>query len=1114
MDDAFCRWSEALRLMRTHRADRVAFGEIAPGGTAAAQLTGADIAHRVAATADQFRLQGLASGQRVILSMPAGLDFVTSFLSVLAAGGAVVPLPCADTATRAEVLEPMVQHADASWAIAPDGASHLARLPRLVARGMGAGGRTPDLTAGQGPDALAFLQYTSGSTGRPKAVEVTHGMLAANLETIRQAMAHDDRSVFVSWLPHFHDMGLVGTILQPLYCGAEAHLMPPQRFIRRPLDWLRAISNLRATTSGAPNFAYRLCTEALEEADPKPDLDLSSWTVAFNGAEPVHDGMMARFCDIARPFGFDARAVYPCYGLAETTLFVSGGPLRSGLRTAENGVVSCGRPGPHVTVRIVDPERRRPLDAGRTGEIWVKGPNVARAYFRDPEDTAQILLARLEDGDGPYLRSGDLGVMRDGEVFVSGRMKDIVILAGRNVHPEDVEHAVVETLGGRRLRAAAFSVPCEEGERLVIAVAGITGDPGEAEDRIRETVFDAFDGATAEIAFVPRNRIPVTSSGKVRRQAARALYLGVADARTSTEDRASMVVAKVLGRTLTEHDLDKTLLALGLDSLALLRLLQALEDAGIEPPSVGALARMTALAICTLAKAAPMGPGSAPMDGPLPARLNQQSYVVQELLTPRHPRATFSTVLAIDGAPDRLADAVRRTFARHSALRLRMSADGQLSEGASAPVKRRDAPDADTARRIAAKTIREPLSLFDEPPCRADIVAAPGKTFLALRFHHAFCDLYSLGILFDDLDRTLTQSLPEGSAPDYRQAIAEERRYLASANAARAAERWRTRLAGLSASMGIGMYPGHESRLASDVPTLETSFSPDLSARLQAFAASQDVTVYTVLLSAFAAVLARFSKAESLVVACPFHGRRTATDTATVGLFENLLPLPVSLSPGEPFDAFVRRQGAVMAEVMEDSGMPFSRVQHMLAHPEMVIRHGFDAMLTLQSASGLQAQTLARASLRRTGGRLSFGDLSGEIVDCGDVATETALDLCLAQGDRIEGYLAYNRVRIGDALARRILTGFETLLVAAMESPGRIVDSLPILTADDAERYLDWSRGPGPDGHQPTAPDRFAAIAVKLPNAPAVADSRRALDYVGVSHAVDVLAARLMARDT
>ncbi len=1121
VNDAFETWRGSLNRLRNYQPTRIAFGEVGAGGRLGANLTGRELVDRVSTTAASLRRQGLLPGQRVILSLPASLDFVIGFLSVVSAGGVAVPLPRGGSPARTAMLLPMVSHADAHWVIANDGLSpHLDGLPRLDTSDpttQDVAEVCPDLTAGAGPQALAFLQYTSGSTGHPKAVEVTHGMLAANLDTIRQAMCHDASSAFVSWLPHFHDMGLVGTVLQPLYCGAQAYLMAPQRFVRQPLDWLRAISTLRATTSGAPNSAYRLCAEALGAAKDSEvmDIDLSSWRVAFNGAEPVQAAAMRHFCDQAARLGFDPRSVYPCYGMAESTLFVSGGPLGNGLSTAPDGTVSCGPEGHGITVRIVDPETHRPCAPGQTGEIWIKGPNVARAYFRDPENSAAFLQARLETGEGPFLRSGDLGEMRDGALFISGRIKEIVILAGRNIHPEDIERVVHDTLGGGHLRVAAFGVPDRSGERLVITLAGVPGSADAAQERVREAVFDALEGITAEVVIAPRNRIPVTSSGKVRRQSARAMYLAAAaDTDENQPDRAAAAFAGILGRTLAESDLEKTPLALGLDSLSLLRLVQALDDAGIDPPPLSRLARMSAGAILALSDPATANPEPAWNARTVPARENQKPYVMQELLRPAHPRASFSSVLAFAASPDRLAAALRRTLARHPLLRLRMSAEGYLSEAAVPPgVRIQHAPNTTTARREAANLIRKPLVLFDRAPLDIALISAPDETLLVLRLHHGFFDLYSLGLLFDDLDRALFGTLSDTPSPDYRQAIAEEERYLASAEGAAAISRWKNRLEGHSARMGLGTYPAGNTRLASDVPLLRTALPADQSNDLSAFAAARGGSVYAVLLGAFAAVLSRFAQVQALVIACPFHGRRTARDAATVGLFETLLPLPVTLEAGESFDALVGRLDAMMTEVVEDARVPVSRALHQLADPRTVIQHGFDAMLTLQSGAGRHAGTLARASLRRPGARLSVGDLQGDLIDCGDVAIETALDLCLAQVDGVEGYLAYNPDRIDAGLAQLILTGFETFLAAGIADPEHRVDGLPILPPREVARLQEAAHGPGPWGVLPTAPERFAEVAARWPDAPAVADGVHTLDYAGLSHAVEVLASRLRARD-
>ncbi|MBX6390421.1 MAG: fatty acyl-AMP ligase [Frankia sp.] len=425
------------------------------------------------------------------------------------------------------------------------------------AAGTGAGGFRPLPCS---PDSIAFLQYTSGSTATPKGVMVSHGNLLANQEMIKQAFGHDSVSTVVGWAPLFHDQGLIGNVLQPLYLGATAILLSPTAFIRWPLLWLSVISRYRAHTSGGPNFAFDACVARAARGN-LPDLDLSCWKVAFNGAEPIHPATLRRFAETFAPFGFSGRALYPCYGLSEATLFVTGSRRGRGPRTIEvdaealghrrlvrlpkrdvpavgfpagggRTLVGSGAPLTEDTVRIVDPETGRRCAPDEVGEIWVAGGQVAQGYWRRPATTAETFRAECVDEPGrPWLRTGDLGVLVDGELYVVGRIKDIVIIRGRNYYPQDIEHTAQSAHPALRPGGcAAFSVPAADGEKLVVvqeirAACRQTADPADVAATIRAAVVREHGLALGDLVLTLPGRLQKTSSGKIMRAAARRRYL-------------------------------------------------------------------------------------------------------------------------------------------------------------------------------------------------------------------------------------------------------------------------------------------------------------------------------------------------------------------------------------------------------------------------------------------------------------------------------------------------------------------------------------------------------------------------------------------------------------
>ncbi len=476
-------------------------------------------------------------GSRAVLFYQPGADYLSAFLGCLLAG--VIAVPCYPPRNRrgSERIAAILR--DCSPALAMTSPGEAEAMRKLVdcegwletSLDSHAGQVLQDSTLHHARhDDVAFLQYTSGSTGTPKGVMITHRNLVGDAELIQAAFSLDADSVGATWLPPYHDMGLIGGLLQVLYLGIHSVVMSPNAFLRNPLAWLDAIGRYRVTHSGAPNFAYDLCVERIGEAQ-RAGLDLSSWVAAYCGAEPVRPRTLDRFAEAFAASGFRREAFLTCYGLAEATLMVSSsrrgaGPL---LGTHEDQpdktLVAAGAP---VTrdLRIVDPERGIELAEGGIGEIWVAGENVAAGYWGKPQASAEAFGARLEgEPDGTaYLRTGDLGFLHDGQLFVSGRIKDLIIIGGRNVYPQDVEEASFASHPGLRIdAAAAFTREGEGAEQLVVVQElDFRRQPEEAMfGAIAEAVFERIGVQPAVIVLLKAGGVPRTSSGKIRRRQCR-----------------------------------------------------------------------------------------------------------------------------------------------------------------------------------------------------------------------------------------------------------------------------------------------------------------------------------------------------------------------------------------------------------------------------------------------------------------------------------------------------------------------------------------------------------------------------------------------------------------
>lgn len=573
--------------------DTVAYESVDAAGQVS-RLSYAQLAARATALAEQ-----LCAGDDgpVLIAYPAGLDYVVAVFAGFLAGRAVIPAypPGSSSAAERSRLAGIVADAAPSVMICPQRPAEFA-LPTVLAvpgaEADGTGWRRPPGAAGQ---AVAIIQYTSGSTGQPRGVLVRHDSVAANCAVIATQFGVTAQSRGLIWLPPFHDMGLIGGLLTPMATGIPVRLMPPGDFLKAPLWWLRQISDSGATISGGPNFAYDLCVRRARGKDALAGLDLSGWQTAFNGGEPVAHRTLARFAETFAPVGFRPEAFLPCYGLAEATLMVAAGRWRPAATGATEPAVSCGRPVPGQQVSVVDPETAAPVADGAEGEIWIAGDQITDGYLggRDADGLFGDLAGVR------HLRTGDLGYLRDGELFITGRCKDVIVFRGSNYHAVDLEAAAIEAAGQPAATAAAFLV--EVGPQplpaLVLEVRGSVDQSLPA--RVRAGVLARTGLLLALVVLVPPRSVPRTSSGKVRRQACRDLLLaGAFDGavgddpgrqpvlvehrirQQATDELASLICGVVAGVCQSEqcHPTDP-LAEAGVDSVRAAEAAAVLEDA-------------------------------------------------------------------------------------------------------------------------------------------------------------------------------------------------------------------------------------------------------------------------------------------------------------------------------------------------------------------------------------------------------------------------------------------------------------------------------------------------------------------------------------------------------
>ncbi|MEU2957377.1 hypothetical protein EQK42_00880 [Streptomyces albidoflavus] len=1013
---------ELLRGRAEAAPDRTAYRFLGDGDTAETVSYG-ELDRDARTVAGLLREQGAAATDRALLLYPPGLDYIRAFFGALYAGVVPVPVYPPRSLRNASRLGSIAADARAGFALT---VSPVLDLLGRDGAGLGLDGlrtaATDGLDAalagrwtGRLPDAgsPAFLQYTSGSTAAPKGVVLSHGNLLHNLAMIGDAFGCDEDTSAVVWLPPYHDMGLIGGILTPLYAGFPVTLMSPMSFLRRPLQWLRAISAEGAQLSGGPNFAYEMCARLATDAD-RAELDLSSWRVAFNGAEPIRASTLDAFEAAFGDCGFRRSSFLPCYGMAEATLFVTGTPaaaeptvlavdaagLEAG-RADEPGtdrparlLVGTGRPAADQDVLIVEPGSREPLPERRVGEIWVHGPSVAQGYWDNPDTTREVFAARPAgrgDADGrTWLRTGDLGFLADGELYVTGRHKDLIIVRGRNFYPTDIELAVESAHPAFRSGCGAAVAAEHDGEQVLVVLQEVEGralatiDVAEVTAAVRAAVMDRCDVAVHEVLLLRPGTIPKTTSGKIQRSLSRQRHaagefepLGGGPVRDAAPtgpgpaevaalapaERTALLrqvlrqrVADALGGTAEQvATTGVPLTGLGLDSLAAVLLANRIRgDLGVELPLSRMLggADLDALAAeATLVTDPETGAGSgsaAPgtadaatdTDGP-GMTLGQRSIWHVQQRDPGTTAYNIPVALELTGPLDTgaLRTALRQVGARHEMLRARYRVAG----GETVPFTTDDPVElhvtdarADGAEELAERVFalaHRPFDLERDPVFRADLlVRAEDRHVLLLTIHHIAADLWSVVNLTAELGRTYaalaagTAPAPDAPAGRYSDQVRRERRLLAGPAGRALKAYWREELAGPLPLLDLPLDAPHPAAPSYRGARVPFRVDAERTARIRAFARETGTTLYTVLLAAFQIALHHASGSPELVIGTAAANRGAKDAEDVVGYFTNMVAVRGRFEEGVTPRAFTGGLHRTVLSALDHQAYPMSLV--------------------------------------------------------------------------------------------------------------------------------------------------------------------------------------------
>ncbi|WEJ04084.1 non-ribosomal peptide synthetase [Pseudomonas sp. FJ2-5-13] len=1103
---------QSLQQRAAQTPDQVALRFLAESAEHSVVLSYRDLDQRARTIAAALQANA-GLGERAVLLFPSGPDYVAAFFGCLYAGVIAVPAYPPESTRRhhQERLLSIISDAEPrlllTIASLSEGLAQIENAPTVLSVDTLEAQQAdqwvePDLKA----DDIAFLQYTSGSTALPKGVQVSHGNLVANELLIRRGFGIDlnPDDVIVSWLPLYHDMGLIGGLLQPIFSGVPCVLMSPAYFLGRPLRWLEAISEYGGTISGGPDFAYRLCSERVSESALER-LDLSRWRVAYSGSEPIRLDTLERFAEKFAACGFTPNNFFASYGLAEATLFVAGGSRGRGIpalrvdeqalaaNRAEPGqgpaIMSCGTSQPDHAVLIADPHTLTELPDQCVGELWATGPSIAHGYWRNPEASAKTFV---QHAGRTWLRTGDLGFIRDGEVYITGRLKDLLIVRGHNLYPQDIEQTIereVEVV--RKGRVAAFAVNDQGLEGIGIA-AEISRSvqkilPPEALIKaIRQAVAEACQQAPSVVVLLNPGALPKTSSGKVQRAACALRHAdGSLDSYAQFPGQQGPASEVAL-----ESDLQQQIAAIWCEQLQLAHVAGddhffLLGGNSITATQVVARLRATlglelnlrllfeaptlaafAAAVAHLQQDGGMAQGAIhalSRQEDLPQSLAQNRLWITWQLDPHSSAYTIPGALHLRGELDE--DALRHSFQqlikRHEALRTRFyERDGQAFQRVEASadfelplIDLSDLPHAERearAQQVREDLARSPFDLEKGPLLRVTLVRLDDEEHqLLVTLHHIIADGWSLNILIDEFSRlyaAAAQGQPLELPPlalQYADYGSWQRQWLAEGEGQRQLTYWKAQLGDEHPALNLATDHPRAAQHRHSAARHSVRLDARLSAAIRQTAQAHDSTPFMLLLATFQTLLYRYSGQRDIRIGVPNANRPRQETQGLIGFFINTLVLRAELDGRLPFNQLLAatRETTLAAQAHQD--LPFEQL--LEAFPQAREQGLFQVMFNHQQRD--------LSALRRLPGLLA-DELPWH-------SREAKFDLQLHSEEDRNGRLSlsfdYADELFDCATIQRLAEHFIHLLHAVCAHPQHAIGDLPLMQTDEQQA---WSEAP------------------------------------------------------
>ncbi len=1121
-------------------------------------------------------------GDRILLIYPQGIDFIIAFWGCVYARVIAVPALAPSSSRMLPRLTHIVEDARPSLLLTNSKVAHRMSVSEGVNHdlspewgnldwvntdeALGAIDPTQWVPTAPEPSDIVFLQYTSGSTSAPKGVMVSHQNIFANLELSARSYGFNNGDTFITWLPNYHDFGLVGGILQPLYLRGHSVQFEPSAFLAKPFRWLKAISDYRAQVTGAPNFAFALCVEKVTE-EQRQTLDLSSLNVAVNGAERVRQETLDRFYSKFSDCGLRPDVMTPAYGMAESVLFVS--CLRPGAgekplshrldkeALSQGRAVVCDSSSPDykstVTVAVgstenkehevcvVDPEKRCVLAEGLVGEVWVRGASVAQGYWNNPSETLAVFDVPLADGRGGFLRTGDLGFVRNGLMYITGRIKELIVINGRNLYPQDLEITVEGVDPSFRYNGCAAFVTDNEAmsARLVIVQEldfRKTAETDGLHQRVLATLSEYHDIGTLEaFLLVKPGRIPRTSSGKIQRTRCQELYrnndfnpvwswhnseraattdieVTYREAKTPTEQVVAQVWAQVIGHEPVSMN-DNFFLHLGGNSLLATQVVSRLREilqleiplrTIFESPDLAALAREIDNRRNDECVAGPSEELKVlSYDGPLKASFSQQRLWLLDQLHPGDSYYNIPIAVRITGALDSsaLSKSINTVVARHAALRTRFhSFEGQVFQSVISELsvdvptvelsEQNTAAQAIAVERLVHEEAAHPFNLQTGPLLRAVLLKlGPEEHVFLLTVHHVVADLWSMNVFMQELSQLYSAYAKEQESPlpplniQYPDFADWQHRHVNSGTGCRSLEYWKETLTGKLPPLNLPTDRPRPAVSSLEGASFRLELDPSLVERLRALGAAHGASFYMTTLAVFKVLLHRYSGQSELVVGSPIANRTRAETESLIGFFVNTLLMRSSVQGNQPFEAFLHQVRDTALEAYNHQSLPFDRlVAELQPERETTYTPFFRVMFALQNAPN------------------SALDLAGLQLENLNVHNHTAkFDLCLflweAEGNVVAEF-EYSTDLFDVSTIERMAGHYRNLLESVVTQPNCGLLDLNWMGRDELQQVLStWNRTDTPYLPEQAIHTFFEEQAAQSPNAIALVCGTNELNY-------------------